>query len=474
MNDSRLRKAKEMLLSVSQGAVGLLVSIITLVLIERSYGEAGLGIFSFLLSLYVITGFITEFGMAGLVERETAVGGSNRELVTREAYCALFWVGLLFTGLFILTATFNTAHTQVNERLIAYIIIGITFPLRNLNKLRLALLDGGGRHDRAAMLRLQKHLIFIITVFILVSLRMPVSFLVLGFPVSEIGQMRYARKHIRLPQLSNLWRPFAAVPRTLGRGYQYLFTGEALDVVLYIDFFILGLFVSSWDLGIYAEASVMVKMFLLVPMCLKPIYRENYCEQAALDCHEDLAAGVRRTSAWIFFLHAVAGLYALIYYPLVINSLFDFHGQRQTSFRLFATLLPGLLYFSAIIVREPVYEAVGRPGALQRIIFSIAILNAVLSAYFIPFAGYYGAAFSTAATLLIYFFAFDRGLDPIYKTDRMPYIVAGAAIYLVYIFFSHISLMPAVSFWLIPSALFAMMLVTGFFDPPHPAHTISN
>ena len=465
MNDSRLRKAKDILLPVSQGAVGLLVSIVTLVLIQRSYGEAGLGIFSFLLSLYVISGFITEFGMAGLVERETAAKSKGREIVTREAYCALFWAGMLFSGLFLLTAAFNTTHTQVNERLIAYVIIGITFPQRNLNQLRLALLDGSARHERAATLRLQKHLIFIITVFILVSIRVPVSFLVLGFPVSEIGQTRYARKHIRLPRLSTLWWHFAAVPRTLGQGYQYLFTDQALDVVLYIDFFILGLFVSSWDLGIYAQASVLVKMFLLVPMCLKPIYRERYCEQAARACHEDLATGVRRTSALVFFLHAVAGLYMLTYYPLVINSLFDFHGHWQTSFRLFATLLPGLLYFSAVIVREPVYEAVGRAGALQRIILFIAVLNAALNAYFIPFAGYYGAAFSTAATLLIYFFAFDRGLDAVYKTDRMPYIVAGAAIYLVYILFSHISLVPVVSFWLIPAALLTLMLVAGFFDP---------
>ena len=474
MNDSRLRKAKDLLLPVSQGAVGLLASIVTLILIERSYGEAGLGIFSFLLSLYVISGFITEFGMAGLVERETAVKSKDRQTVTREAYCALFWAGLFFTVLFVLTAAFNTIHTRVNERLIAYVIIGVTFPLRNLNRLRLAILDGSGRHDRAAMLRLQKHLMFIITVFILISFRVPVSFLVLGFPVSEIGQTRYARKHIRLPQLSSLWRPVAAIPGIIGRGYQYMFTDQALDVVLYIDFFILGLFVSAWDLGVYAEASVLVKMFLLIPLCLKPVYRENYCEQAALACHQDLAVRIWRTSAWIFFVHAVIGLYILIYYPLVINSLFDFHGQAQTSFRLFATLLPGLLYFSAVIVREPVYEAVGRPGAHQRIILFIAILNAVLNAYFIPFAGHYGAAFSTAAAMLVYFFAFDRGLDPVYKIDHMLYIVAGAAIYLVYVLFSYMKPRPAAGFWLIPAILFTMLLLTGFFHPPRLAPAASN
>jgi len=373
-------------------------------------------------------------------------------------------MGLFFSTMFIITAGFNTSFTQVNEKLIAYLIIAAAFPVRNINKLKLAILDGSGRHERAAILRLQRHLIFIVAVLILVSMRVPVSILVLGFLVSETGQANYARKHVRLPPLSNLWRPFRTIPRTLKQGRQYLFTDEALGVVLYMDFLILGMFVSSWDLGIYAEASVLMKMFLLIPLCLKPIYRENYCEQASLECHDDMVAGMRRKSAWIFFIHAVIGLYVLIYYPLVINSLFHFHGQKEISFRLFATLLPGLLYFSAVIPREPVYDAIDRPGALQQIIIVVAVVNTVLNFYFIPFAGHYGAAFSTATAMLIYFFTFDRGLDSVYKTNRFIYVVAGAIIYLVYSLFHYINLKPVISFWLIPLALFTLMLLTGFFN----------
>lgn len=468
MNDTASPKAKEIILSLSQGAVGLCVSIFSLIIIARAYGEKGLGTFSFLLSLYVISSFITEFGMAGLVERETAVNGEKKEIITREAYCALFWWGLLFTVLFVFTAAQNISLTSVNEMALSYLVLAVAFPIRNLNKLRLAILDGRGHHDQAAVLRLQKHLIFIISLGVLVFVHIPPSLLVLGFVISEIGQAKYARKHLRLPQLSNLWRPFRAIPKTLKQGGQYLFTDEALDVVLYMDFFILGLFVSSWELGIYAEASVLVKIFLLIPMCLKPIYREHYCARAARECHEDLAGKVGRTSAWIFFVHALAALYMLIYYPQVINGLFHFHGQPEISFRLFATLLPGLLYFSTIIIREPVYEAVGRSGALQQIILVIAVVNAALNFYFVPFAGHFGAAFSTATALLIYFFVFDRGLDSVYKTDRMSYFVAGAAIYLIYMIFSHVAFKPVISIWLIPVVLFVLLALTGFFTTHNP------
>ena len=115
MNNTQLRKAKEILLSLSQGAVGLFVNIIILIVIERAYNEAGLGIFSYLFSLYVISGFITEFGVAGLVERETAIDNEEKEIIIRDVYCTLFWVGLFFSGLFISTAAFNTYYTRVNE-----------------------------------------------------------------------------------------------------------------------------------------------------------------------------------------------------------------------------------------------------------------------------------------------------------------------------------------------------------------------
>ncbi len=464
MNDPLMQKTKELFMTVSQGAVGLSVSIFVLVIVERAYGETGLGVFSFLLSLYIISGIVAAFGIAGFVERETAVNGENRQSVAPMAMSALFFLGLFFAALFIFTAAFDIAFTRVNEKLAAYIIIAFTLPLRNLNQLRIAILQGNGHHEKAALLQLRRHLTFIATFLILVLVRMPVSCLVLGFLAGEAGQMFLVRKHTRLPAISSLWRHIRTVPWILKQGYPYIIADEALSMVFYMDFLILGIFVSSWDLGVYAEAAVLAKIFLLIPLCLKPVFRKNCCDQAALHSDESLAADARRASAWTFFIHAVIGLYFLIYYPLVIDNLFHFHGKKEISFMLFSMLFPGLLYFSAVIPKEPVYEAVDRAGALQRIVILITALNIILNFYAIPFAGYYGAAFSTAATLLIYFFVFDWYLEPIHKTGRRIYIIAGAAIYLLYRFFHFVDITIGIGFWLIPAALFLVMVLIGFFD----------
>lgn len=453
-----------MAMSVSQGAVGLCVNIFVLIMIERRYGETGLGVFSYLLSLYVMAGFIAEFGITSLVEREVAINEKTARTLVQQAFCSLFFLGIFCAAVFILTAAYNVSHTAVNERLIAYIIIALALPVRNFNQLKLAILQGSGRHSHAATLRMQRHLIFIIAVFFMTGAGLPASWLTLGFLASEIGQAIYARKQLKLPAVKTLWHRRGEVFSTLRQGYQYIITDNALDVIFYLDFFILGMFVSSQALGFYAEASVLAKIFLLVPMCIKPILRERYCDQSAECDYSAMSLAMRRASVWIFFTHAALALYVLIYYPIIINKLFHFHGKYDVSFMVFATLLPGLLYFTAVIPREPIYEAMGKPEALQKIILLIALINAVLAGYFIPFAGYYGAAFSTAAAMLSYFFLFDRYLNDIYKTHITTYVAAGAAVYLVYMLFHYIDLSPAASIWLMPAALFVLLVLTGFFQ----------
>ncbi len=465
---------KAMVMSVSQGAVGLCVNIFVLIMIERGYGEAGLGVFSYLLSLYVMAGFIAEFGITNLVEREVAINEKAAEDLVQQSFCTLFFLGIFFSGVLIITATYNAGHTKVNEHLIAYIIIASALPIRNFNQLKLAILQGSGRHDTVATLQLRRHLIFILTILGITAVNLRASYLTLGFLASEVGQAIYAGKQIKLPALNILWRRTKAISETLTRAYQYIITDNALDVIFYLDFFILGMFVSSRALGFYAEASVLVKAFLLVPMCIKPILRERYCDQSAECDYAVLAFVMRKVSAWIFFIHAVTALYVLVYYPLVINKLFHFHGEYDVSFRIFATLLPGLLYFTAVIPREPLYEAIDKASDLQKIIIRIAMINAGLSAYFIPFAGNFGAAFSTTAAMLSYFFIFDHYLDEIYKTRVTTYISAGASVYLVYALFHYMDLQFVISFWLMPVVLFVLLVLTGFFEIKNNEEIVNN
>ena len=54
------------------------------------------------------------------------------------------YTGLTVAGLCCLSAPYDTSHTAIQEKLAAYFIIGLTIPLRNANRLRLAALSATG------------------------------------------------------------------------------------------------------------------------------------------------------------------------------------------------------------------------------------------------------------------------------------------------------------------------------------------
>jgi len=48
---------------IGEGALDLVVNLIVMIMVERSLGEVGLGVFAYLLSILMFAGFISEFGI---------------------------------------------------------------------------------------------------------------------------------------------------------------------------------------------------------------------------------------------------------------------------------------------------------------------------------------------------------------------------------------------------------------------------
>jgi hypothetical protein len=101
-----LDKAKAYLPSIGESVIDLLVSLMVMIFIARIYGQRGLGIFSYLLSLLLVTGYLSELGIPKYVERETAVhhGHASQQfmiyadarksiVITGIIACPLFWGG---------------------------------------------------------------------------------------------------------------------------------------------------------------------------------------------------------------------------------------------------------------------------------------------------------------------------------------------------------------------------------------------
>jgi hypothetical protein len=242
----------ELSMVIGERALELIVNLIIFVLVERRYDESALGIYSYILSLYHISAYLAEFGIPRYVERETALhpeSQSEQARVFNNAFQAVLISAVLVGLLCFLSAAYDASHTRIQERVAAYFIIGLAIPFRNLNRLRLSSLNGRGRHEEAAKLQGKKRVVLLGAVLGLVTVRVFPSYLALGFLLSEIYLALAGRRKLKLPSIRSALVGLDRVRCTLREGYRFFFTDDALDVVLYIDLFILGIFMSAWDPG---------------------------------------------------------------------------------------------------------------------------------------------------------------------------------------------------------------------------------
>jgi O-antigen/teichoic acid export membrane protein len=310
MNNPVLQKIRSCTILVGEGAFDLGVNLIVMVMVERSLGVAGLGIFSYLISLMVFAGFFSELGISGYLEREIAITPSakDREKIIENTSRAILLTSLVAAALFLAFAISGVTLTRVDERAAAYLIISITLLFRNFNRVRIAVLQGSGAYDTAATLKTYKRLFLLGAVFVLLQWNLPPSYLMLGYLAAEIGLTFKLHKKMRLPKIRILLKGCHHVRRIMEQSLGFFLTDEAMDTIFYMDFLILGFFVTSQDLGIYAEASILARIFLLIPISIKPVFRGHYCGLASQNRLVDAAASIRISAAILFFSSLSAGI----------------------------------------------------------------------------------------------------------------------------------------------------------------------
>jgi O-antigen/teichoic acid export membrane protein len=359
-------RAAAMAALVGEEALELALSLLLMILVERRYGHAGLGVFSYLLACLFFVRYVANAGISRYVEHEATLLADRprqQQMVIGRGYLALMTTSLAASLLLLATAVFDTSHTRVEEKLAAYVLMAVLVPLANRNALNLAVLNARGQHTLTARLRLLRHLTTLAAVFLMTRIRIAPSFLLTAMLAAEIVLMRRLGRVNRLPGLMTLLAYRRRIGAILTRSWAYVLTDNGLDMLLNLDLFVLGLFVTASDLGVYAEVTVMARFFLVIPVGMKTVLRRHYTLLAGRQQMAALAALLRQRTLMLFVLHGLLALLFLLNFPSLLDLLFRLNGETAVALQIYGVLLPGLIYYSAFCAQEPVYEALGRLAA---------------------------------------------------------------------------------------------------------------
>lgn len=264
----RIDRIRNYMLSVGETGVGIAVSILLLVLVGRAYGHGGLGVYSFLLAVFVIVSFLAEFGVGKYVERELAVGDrQDVQSLLSETRGVILLSGLLGgLGTLLLGEWVVGASAVARNAWPGFCVLAVAVPLNLYSGFQTSVLHGRGDHGAASRAGLIKRLVLLGSVFLLSGAMMRPDLLVIAFVFSEVTYILLVKRAVRMPSITATLKRLRAAGATIRESLRYYFTHEGLRVLFFVDFFVLGFFVSSAQMGSYAEASVLARIFLIIPL----------------------------------------------------------------------------------------------------------------------------------------------------------------------------------------------------------------
>jgi stage V sporulation protein B len=444
---------------------GIASGLVAMVMVDRYYGPAGLGIFAWFFSLLAIVGYLGRYGVPVFVENRIARSPESVDDTAARALAALLALGGVAMILCGAAAIAVAGPGWGAGDSMLYLLLGPTILFQNINALRLAMLNGTGRHGAAAGLRIRRRVVFLVTTLVLCMARLPVPLLAGAFLLSQMVTVGMGRKTVKLPAVSAILAGRKHISRVMDSGRAFLFTDNLLDVVFYIDMLILGWFVGPMELGIYARALILARLFLAVPGSLRPVFRRLANEWVAAGLDYRLRVFMARTTRGLFFVHGLLAVLVLLNFPRVMTLVFGLQQWVGQSFTVFTLVLPGLIFFSAVTALEPVFEARQQTTRLKRMTLVVALANLILNLNLIPFAGIEGAAMATAGAMFVYFFLFFRLLPPDLRGVRIAWPGAAAALYLTYVLMSFTGIGIIFSLMVVPTVFGAVLWMVGFFNP---------
>ncbi|WP_372678631.1 lipopolysaccharide biosynthesis protein [Desulfosarcina sp.] len=461
-------------LPVMDRLAGIGTGLMAMVMVDRHHGSAGLGIFAWFFSLLAIAGYLGRYGIPIYLENRIARSPESIDESCAGALAALVALGLAATLLCGAAAFWIAGPEDGAGERILYLLLGPTVLIQNINALRLAMLNGTGRHRAAAGLRIRQRVVFLAVTLGLCMADVPVHLVAAAFLLSQVVMVGMGRKAVKLPAISSGFARRKQIPAMMDNGRAFLFTDNLLDVVFYLDMLILGWFASPVELGIYARALILARLFLVIPGGFRPVFRRLANERLTVGLDDRLLAFMAGAVRSLFFIHGCLAVLVLVNFPRVMAMVFDIQKWADESFIVFTLVLPGLIFFSAVTALEPIFEARQQTDKLKQMTLAVSIANLILNLNLIPFAGLAGAAMATAAAMFIHFLLFCRLLPPDFGSVRIFWPGAAAALYLTYVLLAYFDIGMLYTLMLTPVLFGGLLHLAGFFNSFYPQRRIDS
>lgn len=445
---------------IGQHFFELLVGILAMVIVARYQNITAFGYFSYLLALFHLGCFVSEAGISDHFRNRYLDSQDKNELAEAAGALRITSTLAFLCFLTVTWAQIRSSFVEIPTEI--YIIIAVTIPFANSNRLKAAYLHANGKHSLVAKALVKKQLVFLGLVFFGATLH--IVFLIIALLVAEIFAAWLYRKHVKLPGFFRILPASQAVTYVRASSI-HLFSGETLRLIFHSDIFILGFFLHGENIGIYSEASLLGRFFILVPVAIRPFIHRRFKEYVAGGVADKFAKNIFTIQSYSYFLHALLALFVSIYFEDALLHILGESDFTVQSYRLFLIMLPGFLLYATAIIGEMAFESASQAPFLGKLSYYVTGLNVLLNLYLVPFAGTTGSAISTVISLLCYScIVISVKSTPFSRSPLFDYLAGAATLYLIYKIFVWLHLSIFYFIFIIPVLLYFIFYLLSIFD----------
>tara|TARA_R110001599_G_scaffold99341_1_gene254712 strand:- start:12632 stop:13951 length:1320 start_codon:yes stop_codon:yes gene_type:complete len=389
--------------------IGTLLTFVLSVVLARSLGVAGYGVYSFALSVLMILSIPIQSGIPTLAVREAAKAMARNQFPLIGL--VLWWGNRLVLSytliLCVLLAVFIlVAGEWADTQRFHVVVIGfLSIPLVALNLMKTAIIRGSGRVVMGVipdgLFRPVINLLLILGVILFVSdLKVSVFQAMLIYMLSAAATLfisflmlkglakKYSIKSIKSSSISLEWRGSLYILTVVG-GAQLLFG--------YLDTLILGFFREDAEVGLYRVAiqfSLIVSFGLTVLNQMLHPYFSRFTTSKDFGGLQQLAVN---SSLVIFGVAAIPAIIFILFGGEILDAIY---GEEY---------LAGLIALKVLVVGQLINAAFGSVGALlnmggyekdsmKGMLIAVG-LNVLLDLILIPVFGIEGAAVASAISI---------------------------------------------------------------------------
>ncbi|MGE0858720.1 MAG: lipopolysaccharide biosynthesis protein [Gammaproteobacteria bacterium] len=370
-------------------------------IVGRWHGEAALGVFSQAYAIYVVASQVVVLGVQFSVLRAAAAMPA-----TDAAMRPMLWGALgVVLGAGLVTVALGSLSLGAAERLFdsAEVRFALAASLPGLlffgaNKVLISWLNGTRRMRAVALAQGARGALIVLWMLVLSLAEMPSAALSAALAAAEACLFVALALDLwrRAPPCggASAWRWARAHARFGGKA---LGGGVIMEANSRVDVFLLGVFLSDREVGIYSLASMGFEAMLQVCQVLRVSLNPRLARLHARGRTAMLQKYARHALRASYALLAGLALAAALLYPLVVNLVFG--AAFMASVSCFALLMAGFALTSGYRAVDMLLVQAGMPGWHTLVLGGGMLANVALNAALIPMFGLEGGALATALSL---------------------------------------------------------------------------